>query len=264
MARPAWYCPAEQGEPHAAAGGAHGARILLGRLVVKDVKRAARRLITMAPLRDRLRAWVIRRRDRTARLEWERSEGLIVPSPSAKQQTLRSYAQGHRLKVFVETGTYYGDTVEALKDVFDRIYSIELSTELYEQARLRFADEAHIQLICGDSSVELRRIMGRLDRPALFWLDGHYSGGVTAQGEKDTPILEELACILDAPDRGHVIVIDDARCFGRDRDFPTIEELSDLVRSKRAHVDITVWDDSIRITPDPRPGQLPPTPAAGS
>jgi hypothetical protein len=48
-----------------------------------------------------------------------------------------------------------------------------------------------------------------------------------------------------------VIIIDDARCFGRDRDYPSIRELSDLVRSKRPDVDIEVQSDSIRITPRP-------------
>lgn len=91
--------------------------------------------------------------------------------------------------------------------------------------------------------------MSILDQPALFWLDGHYSGGETAQGEKDTPIYEELDRILDAPDRDHVIIIDDARCFGRDRDYPSIQELSDFVRSRRPNVDIAVQDDSIRIKP---------------
>lgn len=79
------------------------------------------------PLYDPLRLWVMRRREKKVRVEWERSEGLLVPSPVAKQRTLRSYARSYELNVLVETGTYYGDTVEAMKDVFERIYSIELS-----------------------------------------------------------------------------------------------------------------------------------------
>jgi hypothetical protein len=216
----------------------------------------------MTPLYDSLRGWVVRRREETeraererteekARAEWQRGDGLLVPSAEVKQQALRSYAESHQLKVLVETGTYYGDMVEAMRDVFERIYSIELSRELHEKARERFKGAEHIELICGDSSVELGQIMRTLDQPALFWLDGHYSGGETAQGDKDTPIREELSRILDAPDRGHVIIIDDARCFGRDRDYPSIRELSDLVRSKRPDVDIEVQNDSIRITPRP-------------
>jgi hypothetical protein len=104
----------------------------------------------------------------------------------------------------------------------------------------------------GDSGRELGRMMAKIDQPALFWLDGHYSASVTARGEKDTPIFEELEHILRAPDLGHVIVIDDARHFGSDPAYPTIEELRKYVVSKRPHARITVEGDSIRITPSAR------------
>jgi hypothetical protein len=80
-------------------------------------------------------------------------------------------------------------------------------------------------------------------------LDGHYSAGETAQSHKDNPIFEELQHIFDTPDRGHVIIIDNARCFGMDPDYPSIEQLSDFVKSQRPNVDISVQYDIIRITP---------------
>lgn len=153
------------------------------------------------------------------------------------------------LKIPVETGTYYGDMVEAVRKNFDRIYSIELSDELYEKAKKRFKREKHIELIHGNSSIELRNVINKINQPALFWLDAHYSGGVTARGDKDTPVYKELDCILNATDKGHVIIIDYARCFGADPAYPRIEELSDFIRSKRPDAKIVVQYDSIRITP---------------
>jgi hypothetical protein len=47
----------------------------------------------------------------------------------------------------------------------------------------------------------------------LFWLDGHFCGGVSAHGDKGTPILEELNLILSHRVKEHVILIDDARLF---------------------------------------------------
>jgi hypothetical protein len=139
--------------------------------------------------------------------------------------------------------------IEATKECFSQIYSIELSNELYKKAKKRFSGENKISIIHGDSGIELEKIIKKIDQPALFWLDGHYSGGVTAKGDKDTPIYEELAHILSSPQRGHVIIIDDARCFGRDSDYPTINELIDFIKTKRPDAKIEVECDSIRITP---------------
>ena len=45
----------------------------------------------------------------------------------------------------------------------------------------------------GTSEVQLPKILDRLDGAVSFWLDGHFSAGVTFQGDQDTPIREELA-----------------------------------------------------------------------
>ena len=94
--------------------------------------------------------------------------------------------------------------------------------------------------------------MPRIDKPAVFWLDGHYSAGFTARGEKDSPILEELEHILAAPNRGHVILIDDARCFGHAESYPPIDELDWFVNQRTDRFDMHVEDDVIRFTPKKR------------
>jgi len=159
------------------------------------------------------------------------------------------FAEKYRLRVLIETGTYYGDMVEAMKKYFSRIYSIELSNELYEKAKQRFAGDDRITIIHGDSGIELGKLMASLDQAALFWLDGHYSAGVTAKGDKDTPIYEELTHIFGSPQQGHVIIIDDARCFGTDPAYPSIDELSGFIKAKNPNVRIEVKNDSIRIVP---------------
>jgi len=181
--------------------------------------------------------------------QWEKDGKPFPPPPAVKQQTLQHYAEKYNLQTLVETGTYYGDMVEAMRDGFARIYSVELSRELYEKARERFAGEKHIELIWGDSGVEMGKVMKKLNQPALFWLDGHYSAGETARGNKDTPIYEELGHILNAEETGNVIIIDDARNFGMDPEYPTMEELTDFIRLKRPDLAIAVENDSIRITP---------------
>ena len=209
-----------------------------------------KKIITKTPLYDSLRNLVIRRRELKELADWERNGRPIPPPHIVKQQTLKTISKRYGLKILVETGTYYGDMVEAMKDVFNQLYSIELSTELYKKAKKRFKGEKHIELICGDSGLELMNLMSKIDQPTLFWLDGHYSAGVTAKGEKDTPIYEELNHILNSTDKGHVIIIDDARCFEADPNYPSIKELCDFIKSKRANLDIVIQDDCIRVIPN--------------
>lgn len=182
-------------------------------------------------------------------MEWKR-KGCPVPPPHLiKQRALQKYAKMYGLNIMVETGTYNGDMVNAMRDVFDNIYSIELSNELYENAEKRFSEQTHIHILHGDSGSEIEKLVSKIDRPALFWLDAHYSGGVTARGKEDTPILTELHHIFNASDKGHIVVIDDARVFGVDPAYPTIKELTDFIESKKDNMDIVVKDDIIRVTP---------------
>jgi hypothetical protein len=195
----------------------------------------------------RLRSKKLRRRAEESEVaEWERRARPAPPPHLVKQKVLRRYADQYGLRVLVETGTYLGDMVEAQKRYFDRVYSIELSEELFRKTKQRFASERHITLIHGDSGKALEGVMKELTQPALFWLDGHYSAGITAKGETDTPVCEELKHILNARPLDHVIIIDDARLFGSDPTYPTIEELREFVGSKRESI-ITIEDDSIRI-----------------
>ena len=181
--------------------------------------------------------------------EWE-SNGQPAPPPHLiKQRAIRELAEKFNVKVLVETGTFHGAMVEAMKPYFDRIYSIELSSELFEKATKRFAADQKVTIIHGDSGIELGKLMDRIDQPSLFWLDGHYSAGETAKGEKDTPIYEELTHLFNCPQKGHVIMIDDARCFGKEADYPSMDALSEFIRTHEPNVTIEIENDSIRILP---------------
>lgn len=213
------------------------------------MKKKVSSIIKKLPYYYRLYNWNAKRKQNRELVAWKQQGKPIPPPHKVKQQTLQTHAQRFGLNILVETGTYYGDMVESMKDCFDRIYSIELSDRLYIDAKARFKSATHIELIHGDSGIELAKLMKKIDQPALFWLDGHYSAGETARGDKDTPIYEELGHILAAPDHGHVIIIDDARCFGTDPAYPSVQALEEFLRSKRPDIDIRVQDDSIRILP---------------
>ncbi|UXY15607.1 hypothetical protein N8I74_00910 [Chitiniphilus purpureus] len=207
----------------------------------------ATQLIKSLPFYPWLKSWATTRRNQRELADWK-SQGRPVPPPHiVKQQTIRQFAERYGLDILVETGTYRGDMIAAMRPWFKKIYSIELSPELHLQAQLRFSDDPAISLIQGDSADELGKLLDHLGGPALFWLDGHYSGGVTARGSADTPILGELTHLLNQTEHRHVVLIDDARCFGDDPAYPTQAELFTFIRSHRPDAVIDVVDDIIRL-----------------
>jgi hypothetical protein len=208
-----------------------------------------RQIAQAMPFYHTVRNWWRQRTQQRLEQTWY-AQGCSTPPPHlVKQKALRDYAQRHQLKIFVETGTFLGDMVEAMKPYFDKIYSIELDHRLYVKAKARFARQNHITLIEGDSGVKLAEVMREFDQPALFWLDGHYSAGNTARGREDSPILQELDHILASPEPGHVILIDDARCFASDPLYPSLQEIETFVTQRRPHAQFKILNDIIRIEP---------------
>ncbi len=204
--------------------------------------------IKVATRYESIRHKFVARRQLRKHRQWEQA-GKPAPAPHfAKQMVLRQYAAEFGLKVLCETGTFRGDMIQAMRNDFDRIYSIELSQHYHQRAQRRFAGADHIQLMHGDSGIEIRKIVGELDEPALFWLDGHYSGGDTARGDLDTPILAELSHILSSS-IDHVVVIDDARCFGAEAGYPDFDTLVDFVSQIRPDAKVFELEDTIRVIP---------------
>ncbi|MBN1832757.1 MAG: glycosyltransferase [Deltaproteobacteria bacterium] len=179
--------------------------------------------------------------------DWE-AQGRPVPPPDlVKQEIVRSYAQRFSPRILIETGTYLGAMVYAMKDSFKEIYSIELDHELAQRAKELFSPCDHIHIIEGDSGHCLSALLSSIEKPCLFWLDGHYSGGITAKGEWETPIMQELKCIFDHPVRNHIILIDDARCFTGEQDYPSLEKLKSTVLQRDPDLNVELKDDIIRI-----------------
>lgn len=187
------------------------------------------------------------RRDVEARREWERQGRPSPPPHVVKEEMIREYAKRFGTNVLIETGTYLGDMVHAMRKTFARIVSFELDEKLAAQARERFAGDKHIEIVQGDSGKLLGEYLTKINEPCLFWLDGHYSGGITAKGSLETPIKNELQSILSHPVAGHVVLIDDARCFTGENDYPTIDELQQFVKAQKPDWKFSVDTDAIRI-----------------
>ena len=178
--------------------------------------------------------------------DWQKN-GCQVPAPHiVKQQTIKEYQQKYKYKTLIETGTYLGDMVDAQKSRFSKVISIELSEDLFLQAKNRFKDDNNVTIVQGDSGKVLSNVLLDVNEPAIFWLDGHYSAGFTAKGDKECPIFEELDSIFDTKNFNHVLLIDDARCFTGGGDYPAIEELTAYVKRKNDKYRVEVKHDIIR------------------
>lgn len=146
-------------------------------------------------------------REKKIILNWYLKNKPTSPPHSIKQKTIKKYAKKYNIKTFIETGTYKGEMIEATKNIFKKIYSIELDNDLWTKAIEKFKDDKYIKILNGDSGEILPKLLKKINNPCIFWLDGHYSGGITARGELNTPIFKELEAVLNHKIKNHVILI---------------------------------------------------------
>ena len=184
-------------------------------------------------------------------LDWEAKGRPIPPPPRYKQRVIQEYARLFGAQTFIETGTYLGDTTFAMRNTCNRIITIEVEQKLFENAKKRFAPFSHIRVLRGDSGFILPIVLELIDERCIFWLDGHYSAGITGKGELDSPIVAELNCIMSHRIKNHVILIDDARCFVSNSEmsgYPSMEEVRNFIQKRDPGYDFVVENDIMRIT----------------
>jgi hypothetical protein len=117
-----------------------------------------------------------------------------------------------KYNIFVETGTANGDTSFEMEKIFDEIYTIELSEHSYYNTKKKYSGNK-INFFLGDSSEIINIILPNISTNAVFFLDGHYSGGGTVAGKKHVPLYEELSSINSLFKYKGIIIIDDYRLF---------------------------------------------------
>jgi hypothetical protein len=140
--------------------------------------------------------------------------------------------ESRNLRLFVESGTYLGDTVAYVAPHVDRVITVELETKLWQAARRRFASEPKVEVLHGDALEIVPGVLDGLEQPALVWLDGHFMGGVsTMQGKELEPAPSILRSLSGADlSVGTTLVVDDLRLFGQGDGFPTLDALVDSAR----------------------------------
>ena len=98
--------------------------------------------------------------------------------------------------------------------------------------------------------------------PAVFWLDAHWSGGETARGATECPVLGEIAAIR-AHSPEHAILVDDAALFlapppapHRREDWPDIQILLRCLNTPPPEPYVVVFRDVLIAVPQRVAGAL--------
>ena len=132
---------------------------------------------------------------------------------------------------FIETGTYHGNTIFGMEDHFEKLYTIEVKKQFYNECKNKYNGNK-IKFYLGDSGDILGDICKEIEGKTIIWLDGHYGGGTHGKGKKNCPLVEELKHIINHLQYEVIIIIDDFRCFGTNI-MPLKKKDLDKIVSKR-------------------------------
>jgi hypothetical protein len=176
---------------------------------------------------------------------------------SIDEKLLRFLTREIGAEIFVETGTYRGDSLAIAHPCFPECHSVELSPELYQAAVARFEGTPGLHLHLGSSPEVLIGLRSRRqEQPVVYWLDAHWCAVDQSAGEDaQSPLLEELEAI------GHLhadstVLIDDARLYlctppepHRISDWPDLHDVLPALQSIGNGHRLTVFNDVIVFYP---------------
>jgi hypothetical protein len=179
-----------------------------------------------------------------------------IVTPGIPQQIVIDLARLNGSTVFVETGTFYGGTTRWAANHFEIVHTIERAESLYNLHSRELSQIKGVKPHLGDSRNVLPQIVKDIrGQRAVYWLDGHWSGGETAGEFDECPLLDELACLANCTQ--DIILIDDARLFlcapplpHNPSQWATISEIFNVLPLSAKKSFVQIVDDVIFIIPD--------------
>ena len=171
--------------------------------------------------------WTIK--NRKSLKNWK-IRNFLPPSPdSIKQQVLIN--NNYDDSLWIETGTYYGETTKLLSKISKKTISIEADKELFETSKKKLKNLKNVELFNGKSEDLLdKSISENLDfKNICIYLDAHlcqdHLKNIKTYGCEDTatPILQELEIIKKYYGKFEKfnVLIDDIRLFyGNFQNYP--------------------------------------------
>ncbi|MFY9311369.1 MAG: hypothetical protein WAQ28_20150 [Bacteroidia bacterium] len=174
----------------------------------------------------------------------------IAPHIMFKRKRIVKFSKMYNCNTFIETGTHDGRTVKFLRNRFKKLMSVEVYKPCFDNSLKRTKSYSNIKLFFGDSKIMLPRMLEQIEGRALFWLDGHFSGHGTGKSEVNCPVNDELEAIKRLDRKDHLILIDDAREFIGQNDYPDIKLVMKKLKEINPNYKIEVSNDCIIAVPD--------------
>lgn len=109
----------------------------------------------------------------------------------------------NEVKTVIETGTWKGTTTKLLSAMCDKVYTIEINEQFFNEAK-DLDDYPNIKRIHGNSPEEIKNIFknNNVKFPILFFLDAHWDA-------EYLPLLDELEEISQLENKKIFIAIHD-------------------------------------------------------
>ena len=148
----------------------------------------------------------------------------------SKEKKKKKVLLHHSLKnaTWIETGTFKGDTTKFLASKFKFVHTIEASNVLANMATRKLSKIKNKEIHIGTSQELLETILKKISGDVCFWLDSHYSGGLTFNDE--CPLKNELKIIENNIKKFEriVVLIDDIYGYHQHpEDYPSLMFLSE-------------------------------------
>jgi|15BtaG_2_1085339.scaffolds.fasta_scaffold14702_2 hypothetical protein len=157
-----------------------------------------------------------------------KTETKNMTMDQAKQNLYFEYKGDKR--IWIETGAAMGDGIQcAVNANFDKVYSIELSKDLYDICDDLFENNEKVKLFNGDSLEVLPKLLEDMAEPFVLMLDAHWSGGPYIGEKQYTFLPKEISSIIKHSEKfsDSTIIVDDMSEFINDTDW--CDSIYDLV-----------------------------------
>lgn len=138
----------------------------------------------------------------------------------------------HGAATFVETGAGWGHGIEYAQTFdFEKIWSVEIFTELAQALSQKFASDPRVRLVNSDSVTGLEHVYAQTPGNTITFLDAHFPGadvgaadfGAEQNEDIRLPLLTEMAAVKRLrADKGFkdIILLDDIMLYDDENSYP--------------------------------------------